>query len=977
VPVERGEQRPRTPSDASRLWIGVLGPLLLVRDGAELPPVAPGSRTLLALLILADGAPVSRDAAMDVLWEEELPPSAAGILHTYVSRLRSLLGAEALVRDSSGYRLRLAAGQLDVQAFRHLVSQARRAAAPEEACRLYQEAVALWRGDPLADVPALHGHPKLTALRDEHAAAVCEFAGLAGALGWHEKVLPHLRALAAGNLLDERSHAAFMIALAGSGQQAGALRVYEDLRRRLDEELGVLPGADLRAAHARVLNQEIPAPAGNPWRPPFQLPAAPADFTGRRAELDRLLGALARAGDHPGVPVVAVSGSPGIGKTALALYAAHQARGRFPDGQLWVQLAGSSARPRDSGDALGEILRALGVPGPAIPGSDTERAVALRSALAGRKVMVVADDAASAAQARPLLPGASGCALVVTSRMQLDGLDGATLLPLDAMTSAEARDLLSAIAGPDRVLAEPGAAGELAEACGAMPLALRIAGAKLAARPSWPVSAMVRKLTRSRARLGELEAGELSVRASISSAYAALPERSGRAFRLLALLGPADFAEWVIGVVLGEPGSAGVADDLVRRSLLIPAGVDAAGEPRYRLHDLLRDYAAERLDADPVPGTAAARDRLLEAWLQLARQANANLPPEPYFPPLKQAPPSAVIPEELAADLTANPIAWFTAERINLLAAVEQACGSGQIELARQIASCHCSFHYFQDRYDDAELVWHRVMTRMDDSAVGVWVRLRFAASLIERGRAAEAFPVLDACVEDAEGAGDEDPELLPFALCWRGACAWDLDNYELARVDTERGVLLAREVSLRLAELHNLRQFSAASALLGKGDEAVTLAERAVAIAVDLGESSYELSAIHGLALACFWAGFHGRAAQTCLRAIELSRELGSIRNEALAYGVLGDAYHGLGDYDNAIRSLLRALPILRAHHASRHVALCLAKLGYAHEALRRYPEAIGYLSQARDMFGELRLTGKAESAQQAFNRCQQALRG
>jgi DNA-binding SARP family transcriptional activator len=614
VPAERGEQRPRTPSDASRLWIGVLGPLLLVRDGAELPPVAPGSRTLLALLVLADGAAVSRDAAMDVLWEKEFPPSAVGILHTYVSRLRSLLGAEALVRDSSGYRLRLTAGQLDVQAFRHLVSQARRAAAAEEACRLYQEAVALWRGDPLADVPALDGHPKLTALRDEHAAAVCEFAELADALGWHEKVLPHLMALTASSPLDEKSHAAFMIALAGSGQQARALRVYEDLRRRLDEELGVLPGADLRAAHARVLKQEIPAPAQNPWRPPFQLPAAPADFTGRRAELYRLLGALARAGDHPGVPVVAISGSPGIGKTALALYAAHQARGRFPDGQLWVQLAGSSERPRDPGEVLGEMLRDLGVPGSAIPDEHSERSRALRSALAGRKVLVVADDAASVAQVEPLLPGTPGCALIVTSRMHLAGLAGARYVPLDVLPGEDAMGLLARLVGVNRVAADPAAARQLSEACGGLPLALRVVGSRVATRPAWPLSAMARRLARAQTRLAEMDAGDLSVRASIASGYVMLPERHSLAFRRLALLGPGDFAGWVVAVLLGEPEADEVLEDLVGRSLVAPAGVDATGEPRYRLHDLLRDYATQELAADPEQDTSAAAERLLRAW---------------------------------------------------------------------------------------------------------------------------------------------------------------------------------------------------------------------------------------------------------------------------------------------------------------------------------------------------------------------------
>jgi DNA-binding SARP family transcriptional activator/tetratricopeptide (TPR) repeat protein len=979
VQAEHSEKQARTPSGASRLWIGVLGPLRLVRDGTELPPIAPSSRRLLALLILADGAPVSKDAAMEVLWERELPPSAAGILHTYISRLRSLLGTETLLRDSSGYRLRLTAGQLDIQSFRHLVSQARRAAAPEDACRLYQEAVALWRGDPLEDVPTLHGHPKLTALRDEHAAAVREFAELADALGWHEKVLPHLKALTTSSPLDEKSHAALMTALAGSGQQARALRVYEDLRQRLDEELGVLPGPDLRAAHARVLKQEIPAPAENSRRLPFQLPAALADFTGRRAELDRLIGALTKADSYPGVPVVAISGSPGIGKTALALYAAHQARDRFQDGQFWVQLAGSSARPRDPGDALGEMLRALGVPGPAIPDSGTERAVALRSALADRKVMVVADDAASAAQVRPLLPGASGCALIVTSRMQLDGLDGATLLPLDAMTSAEATDLLSRIVGPERVSAEPDAASELAEACGAMPLALRIAGAKLAARPSWPVSAMASKLTRSRSRsrLGELDAGELSVRASISSAYAALPERSSRAFRLLALLGPADFAEWVIGVVLGEPGTVGVADDLVRRSLLIPAGVDATGEPRYRLHDLLRDYATERLAADPAPDTAVARDRLLEAWLQLARQANANLPPEPYFPPLRQAAPPTILPEELAFSLTANPIAWFTAERTNLLTTVDQACQIGRIDLARRLGDNQYAYQYVQDRFDDAERAWRNIAKaarRTGANGDAAYADLRVAAATMRRGYSAEAAVLLDECVEQFQVM--QEPDLLAFALYWRAACAWDLDDFEAAQRHAERGRVLAREVSNRYAELANLRILGLSLSLVGEHATAVNLCEQAMSLAEALGSGPYVLVALHSLALVCCHVGQVDRSLDVSMRLLDLSRQLDDVRATSTALGVVADACLRMGRYPEAIGALRQALPDFRAHHAGRHIGLCLLKLGYAHEGVGQHAEAVGFLKESLGLFRSLDLPRKVEQAQRALDRCQQALR-
>jgi len=311
-----------------------------------------------------------------------------------------------------------------------------------------------------------------------------------------------------------------MIALASADRQADALRAYEQVRRRLDEELGVLPGPALRAAHMQVLRQDIPVarvahwgepsprtpvayrgepspripaayreepspgtPAVQAWQPVCQLRAAPADFTGRGAECADLISAVDPGGDQPGVPVVAISGPPGIGKTSLALHAAHKIRARFPDGQLWVQLAGASARPRDPGEVLGEVLRALGLPGSAIPEDCSERAVCYRSHLAGRRIVVIADDAATAAQVRPLIPGTSGCALIVTSRSRMEGLDGAHLIPLDVLPPDDAAGLLSRIVGAGRVAAELDATGELVAACGALPLALRIAGAKLAARP--------------------------------------------------------------------------------------------------------------------------------------------------------------------------------------------------------------------------------------------------------------------------------------------------------------------------------------------------------------------------------------------------------------------------------------------------------------------------------------------------------------
>jgi predicted ATPase len=231
------------------------------------------------------------------------------------------------------------------------------------------------------------------------------------------------------------------------------------------------------------------------------LPAAPADFTGRAVECADLISAIDPGDDHPGVPVVAISGPPGIGKTSLALHAAHKIRARFPDGQLWVQLAGASARPRDPGEVLGEVLRALGLPGSAIPEDSSERPVCYRSRMAGRRIVVVADDAATAPQVRPLIPGTSGCALIVTSRSRIEGLDGAHLMPLDVLPPDDAAGLLSRIVGAGRVAAELDATGELVAACGALPLALRIAGAKLAARPSWQLATMVRRLASKHDRL--------------------------------------------------------------------------------------------------------------------------------------------------------------------------------------------------------------------------------------------------------------------------------------------------------------------------------------------------------------------------------------------------------------------------------------------------------------------------------------------
>jgi DNA-binding SARP family transcriptional activator len=669
------------------LQIRILGPLIISRGTKRLIAGAAGPRTVLALLALAGGALVHRESLIDGLWGARPPETAVGILQSYVSRLRALLDfadggtrQRCLVRDGRGYRLRVAPEELDLLAFRQLAARARQeraAGAAEAACAGYEGALGLWRGDPLADLGALRGHQTVTALAEERLTLATEYADLASEYGWHDKVVAHLRPLAAQAPLDECTNARLMIALAGSGKRAAALELYDDVRRRLDEQLGVGPSHELRAAHLRVLRQDT-APSSrslSPWRSPFLLPAAPVNFTGRTAQRERIASMMSGSG----VPLVVISGPPGSGKTALALRAAHGLLGQFPDGQLWAELAGDSDSPREAGDVLAELLRALGTTEAEIPDGYVQRVYRFRSRLAGRKVLVLADGAASAAQVLPLLPGMPGSALIVTSRTRLADLTGAQLLPLDVMSEADAADMLSQIIGSARAAADPAAIRGIVGACGALPLALRIAGAKLAARPTWPLSAMARRLNQPGRRLDELRSGTLSVRAAVARSYCQLSDRARGTLRLLALLGRGDFAEWVIAVLLGTcPGiqdAACVLDELMDNCLLAPVGVDRTGEPRYRVPELIRDYARERLAEEPPETVTAPALRLLESWRQLTAQAVGRDR-------------AGHVTAAEARRLTADRAAWFNAERANLESAARCARRYGLAGLADEIADC-------------------------------------------------------------------------------------------------------------------------------------------------------------------------------------------------------------------------------------------------------------------------------------------------
>lgn len=995
----------RADADDDGLNIRVLGPLKIVRDGVELRARPTGERTVLGLLVLAESAPVSLDSLAETLWGDKAPMRAASVVHTYVSRLRNVLGrwtpngGERLRRDGAGYRLELAESEVDLALFRRLLREARAARASGStghACEAYDQSLSLWYAEPLEDIAALRQHPAVNYLVQERSAAILEYAEAASIAGWHARVLPHLRALVSREPLDESAHAQLMIALASKGRQGEALSVYEGLRLRLDEQLGVYPGPALQDAHARILRQEVP-PAADPdaldsdsspsvspdalvkdWTdisarlPICQLPPSVTDFTGRIAESRKLAAVLEPADESAGVPIAVISGPPGVGKTALALHVAHTIRRSFPDGQLHIQMAGNSQSPRDPGDALGELLRALGVDGSSLPDSAGERSGLFRSLIAGRRVLVSIDDAAAAEQVRQLLPGTAEAAVIVTSRSRLGALEGARLLHLDPLPQEDAAEMLRQIVGRERMAADPAATDMLISLCGRLPLALRIVAAKLTTRPSWPVGRVTKAVADERYRLDELAVEDLAVRASISTSYETLDQPEQRAFRRLGLLEATEFAGWVIDALVGEPNASEVADTLVDKSLLTPIDADGMGEPRYQLHDLLRDYAAERLGDEPEDERSEALTRALTAWLEHAALADQRLPRVPAILRSDPSEPNG-FPEALLRHAMRNPLAWFNTERLNLVAATRQACANGMYHLAGMLAAHQATFQFFQARLDDAEQLWRLVISAAEvagDATAVANAELHFAPMLAERGKNAEAMGLLSRCLPVLTALGDE--QTLAVALHCSAYCAEQQNLLDDARAYAVRGLEIARRIGDPYTEMSNLRILGVATTRLGDPDSGIPMCGEALALARQMQASYAEFETLQSLAYVCSLAYKHANTIDLCQQGIEMARKLEYPAGEAYMLGPMGDAYFALGRYEEAFKAFSLAQGIFQARGLVRANAICLLKLASTDQAVGRNEQAITKLKTSLPIFRELQLSSYEQRALSALRQLQ-----
>ncbi|MFF7262492.1 BTAD domain-containing putative transcriptional regulator [Streptomyces sp. NPDC008159] len=642
------------PTGTAPFRVAVLGPLTLHVTGRHTAPGAAKQSSLLALLALHPGTSVSLDEIIDVLWDGHPPASSLNMVHSYVARLRRLLSPAArpgeprggvLLRTRAGYLLDLDEHRSDAARFTALAARVLPSLSEGtddgEGYAGAESALRLWRGAVLQDMPSrLREHPSAVTLARLRLSVVQAYADSALAAGTTENAVHELQRTADLEPLHEGVHARLMLALAATGEQAAALGVYTAVRDRLDDQLGVRPGPELTDAHVRVLRMEVPrtattratvspAPAAAPVAPAL-LPYDAAFFTGRADQLAQLDALSSAAGENPGggSGVCALTGAAGTGKTALAVHWAHRVRDRFPDGQLFVDLRGHSPEgPVRPGEALTRFLLALGVAADNVPGTPEAACDLYRTLAAERRMLIVLDNAADAEQVRPLLPGGPGCLVLVTSRDRMAGLaarDGARRIGVDLLSPEESRLLLTRTLGAARVDADPQAAADLAHACGHLPLALRIIAANLDHTPWRSLREQAAEL-REGDRLTALSVtgdATTAVRSAFDLSYHALDAPARRMFRLLALVpGPEtglDAAAAVAGVTPGE--AAGLLERLTAAHLL------REHRPgRYRRHDLVALYAAERLRLEETEADRSAAADALYSWLLAATECCAQL----------------------------------------------------------------------------------------------------------------------------------------------------------------------------------------------------------------------------------------------------------------------------------------------------------------------------------------------------------------
>ncbi len=891
----------------------------------------PRQQGVLAALAVDAGRPVPIETLIDRVWDDAPPAEARNVVYSHLSRIRQLLsrasrltGAAARIdRRYAGYVLAVDPDCVDLHRFIRLVEQGRNTACPDhDRAAALTAALDLWRGSPLAGVTGRWAEEVRGRWHRRRLDAVVQWGELRLALGGAEEVIDALRDLVAEYPLAEPLEGLLMRALHLAGRDAEAIERYAAVRERLADELGADPAPELRALHVAILRGELPsADHAGLVTTPAQLPPDVPAFAGREQalrQLDGVVGAGVRT-----ARIVVVSGTAGVGKTALTVHWAHRVRGEFPDGQLYVNLRGfdPTGSPVPAAAAVRSFLDTFEVPPRRIPASLEAQIGLYRSLLANRRVLVVLDNARDAEQVRPLLPGSPSCLVLLTSRDQLSGLitEGAYPLTLDLLDAREARALLAGRLGADRLAAEPRAVDQIVQLCARLPLALAVVAARAASHPQFGLAALAEELRAARGSLDPFAGADPATdpRAVFSWSYLQLSAGAGRLFRLLGLHTGPDLGTRAAASLAGMP--IAVARPLLAelaRAHLVTEHIPG----RYVCHDLLRAYAREQGHAlDSATERRAATRRVLLHYVHSANHADRLLDPRREDPPTLTELPSGVAPDRLADQ--AQALAWFDTERRVLLSAIHQG-----IEF-------------------DA-IVWELV-----------WATRRFLA---HQGFWHDEIDVLMVALAAARRLAD--PLRQAYAHCYLGTTYIWFGKYQDARANLDLALALYRDAGHLVGQAYVELYHSWVLEQQRHSAEALPHAERALVLFRTAGHQAGQAKALNAIGWYHALSGAHLDAVKHCNEALALQTRLGDQIGAGHTWHSLGYAHDGLGDHPQATICYRTALALFRAAGYRIHEAQVLMSLGDTHRNTGDLPAAHDAWQAA---YGILQQLGHPDAAQ------------
>jgi DNA-binding SARP family transcriptional activator len=983
---------PSTSTTSEPLRFTLLGPVRVWRGDRELTLGPPQRKAVLATLLLRADQVVTASELVDAVWGESAPASVHGVVQTHVSMLRNVLEpdrprrgqANVLRSVGNGYSLAVGGASYDLSEFEQTLELARRQREEgnaRDAVEWYAKALGLWRGEPLSSIPGPGAVIERARLSEIVLGVQEERLELMVALGRHTAAVTELSALTSAHPVRERLRALHMKALSRSGRRADALQVYTDTRRVMVDELGIEPGSELRELHHRLLAVDEPRPAQQPVAPPAaqpsrrpivpfmtapnfsgplpapvspaQLPADVADFTGRTALVKRLVAMLTPRTHRTAPPRALVAGIGGVGKTALAVHAAHQVRQHYPDGQLYVDLRGAGPDAADPLNVLSAFLRAFGVSPNSTPADLDERAAMYRSVLAQRRVLVVLDDAADAAQIQYLLPGSATCAVLVTSRRRLPEMQWDEQAELEGMSREEALTLFSRTIGAERSGQEPEAVAEVVDACGRLPLALRITAAKLVDRPQWTVRSMADKLARERGRLSELRVGSLEVEATFHLGYGQLDAPSARTFRLMSLADGPGLSLPAAAALVGEPAPS--AEPVVER--LVDLNMVASPAPEhYAYHDLLRLFARQRaaqtdskqdrIDAmvrlgDHYLGTAATAGWLIQApsWSK-QRFCQRSFVDGVELPDLKSA------------------FTWFEDQQPALLASARQFLTDPDlpsdyvVDLITFLELYLANGTHFGEIGQIGELAV-RDAERTGDLRVEAWGRRKVGEAHLRRFQLPQAHEQLSRSIAAAEKAGDA--VALATAMDLLGSVEFRMGNAEQSLAHLEQALAVAHDGGDVVREAYVLGTIGRTQSDLGDFEQAMAACEKSRDLHEQLGNET-------GLARTLFMMGLVYQRFRRLVESIDpLEESLAVCLGIEQTFGeghnlvMLSRGYLADGRAEQAAAAASRAKELGQAIGDAHMHAMAVAELGKALHGLGKHELGDEHLHSAQTLLTEL----------------------